>query len=171
MTAYIDLCKAFADAEPASIAVHQNVERSPQSMLDAIRRYLDVPDMMVQLYSSLPGRGGNRWAACDSGDALMLDDDGKSAFTIGIMVVPGQVEGSNTWVITSRWIFFALRVEDVGPHYIALGVRNSAHMIRVDDPRNDGAYRDAAASVVNYAIEFLGKQATATKAAFSIGFL
>lgn len=171
MTAYIDLCKAFADAEPALIAIRENVERSSKSTLDAIRRYLDVPDIAVQLYSSLPG-SGNRWVAANDGDdALMLDDDGKTAFTIGIMITSGQVEGSRNWVITSRWIFFALRVEEVGPNYIALGVRNSEHMIRVDDPSNDGAYKDAAADIVNCAIEFLRKQAMATKAAFSIGFL
>jgi hypothetical protein len=129
-------------------------------MLDAVRRYLGVPDVAVDLYSPLPGRGGSRPVNKNGDDVLTLDDDGINAFTIGIMIAPEHVEGSHQWAITSRLIFFALRIEEVGPDYIVLGIRNSGHKIRVVHPRNDGAYDDAAANVVNYATDFFQKQAT-----------
>lgn len=172
MNAYNDLCSAFLDAEPRSQIVHELVQGLPNKMVTALRRYLELPPVYVQLCSSLIGEGRPLQACKDDEPILLHDEFGRQCFSIAVMIAPPQGEQSDgRWAITSRFMFFSLCIDEIEPDYLLLNIRNSGHALRVNNPRgDDDAYIKASVALIKCLVEHL-RESGSYKGPVRIGFL
>jgi hypothetical protein len=144
MTIYEDLCRIYFEEEERRIAIDRLLRELPKKMAQAVNDYLAPPNSCVGLYPFLAGQNMNElWRQpCDVDDALLVKDDGRYAFTVGITVKrePGSVPSM---------IFFSFCVEKFDEKSVELQIKNMSGSIRIDDAHDASGYAKAAKEAID----------------------